>query len=116
MAGLYARALSALRSLARRLLNCDCAKPLQAAELSALRRAHERCKADLDGSPVQSPAPRPEWAPLAEAADEAIDALWKVPHDLRGLRWYDAVYYCRDVREKALAARAAAAAPGQGAP
>jgi hypothetical protein len=87
----YAWARSACRSLLRRLLGCDCHTGVSAADLAALK-------------PADAPPPDPEWAPLAEPADAAIDALWKVPPVLRGRRWYDAVNYLRWVKARALAA------------
>lgn len=125
MRPLYASARSACRSLLRSLLGCDCHKHtpldgLSKADVDALVRGMQRIAATGGSilSPVTTaaPAPGPEWAPLAEPAEAAMDALWKVPQDLRGRRWYDAFYYLRDVKAKALEAGAAQAALGQGAP
>lgn len=114
MGSLYAWARSACRSFLRRLLGCDCISVIARADLEALRRGFEKMQPGaVSGAPLP---PGPEWAPLAEPAQVAEDALWKVPHNLRGRRWYDAVYYCRDLKAKALAAGAAPDAPGQGAP
>lgn len=116
MRPLYAWARSACRSFLRRLLGCDCHAGVPAADLVAMKLAFDRIVAEGQPAVATPLPPGPEWAPLAEPAQVAEDALWKVPHNLRGRRWYDAVYYCRDVKAKALAAGAAPDAPGQGAP